>query len=728
MAINRFDTRTPYDWNMDYLVPQEFIPDFKAWDEVLARLQTEKDTADLIADKVPQHYAPKDATNVANWRAKIDAETSAIADLYSGQKISDARKRQNQLVRKIGRDFQPGGEAANYEANLKSIMDYQKSLDDNKELDSLSRQRGLQYSLEQFPGTINPEGGFNTFSGRPMANFFDLTKSGIDTATGWASDKYPKGIFDTGDGRFIDLSTMETVSPKEVMQHVYTALGNNPMAKAFLHDRAELFGEDPNMLLQDAARIAAEKVGFTKIDPKLMVNPYTLDDHKSANRLKENSVVSFDRAAAGLPTPMPWDQPTAGSVKEYIQSNNNDIQASVNRFIAATNLNGAERTAALQNLTGKDFATDTWYKKLGFDTAEIAMQSLAISSGIIEGAKFAYESKSRENAVAQSHLTQAQQNIDPILKKSVEGIKADGIAALAPTAPTSLTTQNGTSYTKNQLLDLVFSGAMEAKASSALGYDIKINGERVSGKDYQQAVKFMNEYNSFIDDKSSDLKRYNKKVDENLDALYISKASPIVTTDMPIVGDQAKVNSFRKGLKQEAATPGPGVLAYLPGSSTPVPLVDLLKQAGMSGATVGDNIGWSKNMHNGVRTWEINYAGVSGTGDDKKPVTLTVYVPVEGPGAISNPDVREYLNQPEVKAQNNLDFAAAYNLDNYEVPDAEGVVINNNGTVTIKGTTSTDAEARMSLEDYYEIVEVQKRFNLKTFEDAVAVSQALKNK
>ena len=95
---NRFDRPIQKDYNMDFYVPKEFIPNFEGWDQVLGQMEQEKAIADQLGSLAPKYIQQdKDAATsfIEGNRAAIDE----LTNLYMNENVSTARKKQADLLR-----------------------------------------------------------------------------------------------------------------------------------------------------------------------------------------------------------------------------------------------------------------------------------------------------------------------------------------------------------------------------------------------------------------------------------------------------------------------------------------------------------------------------------------------------------------------------------------------------------------------------------------------------
>jgi hypothetical protein len=131
MAISRFDKFTPRDYNMEWYMPKEFIPDFEAWNTLLANKQTKYDTAVALSQKLPKHLAHR-VDLAGQYKQKTDQAINDISSAYT-KDITAGDRMLRDYGLNMNRDWQAGGlayeleqEAADYAKAQEEIGKYYK--------------------------------------------------------------------------------------------------------------------------------------------------------------------------------------------------------------------------------------------------------------------------------------------------------------------------------------------------------------------------------------------------------------------------------------------------------------------------------------------------------------------------------------------------------------------------------------------------------------------------
>lgn len=297
--INRFDKPQVYDYNLEYAVPKEFMPNLEAWDDVLGKEQANFDALGALQAQVPKHLK-KDREGVESYMMGIKDRIKEVSTSYAQNGLSQGRRDRVGLLQEIRRDWMPGGKAKLFEENLQSYTDYKGQLDkmfEKGDINSRKRDLLLAGSMNNFAGTFSdaPDGSevHSEFSGITAAHDQDLADQANTLVKGWMSDKVNSGTFKVMNGQYFNLETKEYVNPKEVYEHVYNQLANKPENQSYLAQEADLLGftgKDKEtymkQLLHEASNFGAQKAGFSKVDNELRADWMLKEEIKQKNRYK----------------------------------------------------------------------------------------------------------------------------------------------------------------------------------------------------------------------------------------------------------------------------------------------------------------------------------------------------------------------------------------------------------------------------------------------------------
>ena len=220
MPITRFDRPGNYDFNMEHYVPKEFMPNFEALDSILTQFQTEKDGTEALLNNVPEHI--KQDTKALNEYVKGNQEAmDALTNSYMSGNLSAARADQAKLLKRVRRDYQPGGKATKFESRKKQLGAIMKEFED-KYKDDPSYQKA--FALAKLNSSINPNKIDEAISDPNVAKFFDISKELDDGLKGFKSDK---GTATWTNGRYIYKESGEEVTEEDIHSYVQSQM-NQP--------------------------------------------------------------------------------------------------------------------------------------------------------------------------------------------------------------------------------------------------------------------------------------------------------------------------------------------------------------------------------------------------------------------------------------------------------------------------------------------------------------------
>lgn len=131
MALNRFDTYLPNDYNFQTYSPQEYVPDLGMLDSLLGGLQREYDTGMDALNRIMPDYWRESESDVAAaraYRSKYDDAITKASDAFATGNVSEGRRVMSEALREIERDKLPGGDYYELERRKKEAADQVKSL------------------------------------------------------------------------------------------------------------------------------------------------------------------------------------------------------------------------------------------------------------------------------------------------------------------------------------------------------------------------------------------------------------------------------------------------------------------------------------------------------------------------------------------------------------------------------------------------------------------------
>jgi hypothetical protein len=154
MVINRFHKFPQYDFGMKHYAPETFVPNFEAWDSMLAAQQTKYDTALSLKNKHPK-YLPNREDLASQYINEADANVTNITDQYLKNGVTGGNRAIRDYGLKLNKDWQPGGVAYEleneYNDYVKASGEIDKYYKDNKAENSANRD----YSLHKLRESVN---------------------------------------------------------------------------------------------------------------------------------------------------------------------------------------------------------------------------------------------------------------------------------------------------------------------------------------------------------------------------------------------------------------------------------------------------------------------------------------------------------------------------------------------------------------------------------------------
>lgn len=165
MAITRFNKFTPRDYNMEWFVPKEVMPNIEAWDSLLASQQQRYDTSKmLLSEKNPKYLqTEEDRQLFQKYKEDVKGNLDNITDAYQNKGVSAGNQALQEAVRTFSRHWQPGGIANVLEDRYSAFANAQKEIeagykDDPRGINKQYAMYNLKKQLES-PIKYNAETG-----------------------------------------------------------------------------------------------------------------------------------------------------------------------------------------------------------------------------------------------------------------------------------------------------------------------------------------------------------------------------------------------------------------------------------------------------------------------------------------------------------------------------------------------------------------------------------------
>lgn len=165
MSITRFNKFNNRDYNMDWYVPKEIMPNIEAWSGLLQEQQNKFDTTKmLLSDKLPKYLQTEEDRQLLQYYKQLaDSNLDNISKQYQENGISAGNQAMKEAIRLINREWMPGGSAnvledryAGYQKGLEEIEKTYK--DDPRGINKQFAQEQLRKQLSN-PLNYNKETG-----------------------------------------------------------------------------------------------------------------------------------------------------------------------------------------------------------------------------------------------------------------------------------------------------------------------------------------------------------------------------------------------------------------------------------------------------------------------------------------------------------------------------------------------------------------------------------------
>lgn len=186
MATNRFRQIIPVRSNY---VPQVYTPDFSAMATVLGQQQQAYDQALAVGEKVPQHLqTPEERAALENYMSGVRGSIDELSRIYADEGVNAGNRKRKELLRTVGRDWQPGGTADRFQKRLETVQAARKSIDEMyKDDPRVADYYKRQISISPFEESENANNyGIGTpttdkiYSTEELGNYYDKVLGNIE--------------------------------------------------------------------------------------------------------------------------------------------------------------------------------------------------------------------------------------------------------------------------------------------------------------------------------------------------------------------------------------------------------------------------------------------------------------------------------------------------------------------------------------------------------------------
>ena len=199
-------------------------PDFEGVESLLSNQQKMYDVTKSLADKKPLHiktHAPAVQNYITGVRSGIDQ----VSEAYANQGVQAGNKVRNELIKKVSRDWQPGGEAYGFEDvyntyNTLSKKYSDKFIDDPNFMDQYAQMK-LKSSIKEWDYDAETETYSNVVDPN-VSEYVDIQKEIDAIIKGFDSDFVEEVSFD---GRKIWTNGVDVITEADVTDMAKNLLG-----------------------------------------------------------------------------------------------------------------------------------------------------------------------------------------------------------------------------------------------------------------------------------------------------------------------------------------------------------------------------------------------------------------------------------------------------------------------------------------------------------------------
>jgi hypothetical protein len=207
---SRYDQPVANDYSMQHYVPEYFIPNFAAWDETLGQYQKDYDVTTTLAETAPD-AAQFDQESLQAYLTENQQLVDSLVESYV-KDVSLGRAQQADAIRKIKRDWQPGGRADRMQQRKQQYAGLVSKYDElYKESPSFMKA----YAYDQISKSVRPNDLTQDISDPNISPYINIQeefykyKDQIDPSLKSVSFV---------NGRYIDTQTNEEVEPWRIQQ------------------------------------------------------------------------------------------------------------------------------------------------------------------------------------------------------------------------------------------------------------------------------------------------------------------------------------------------------------------------------------------------------------------------------------------------------------------------------------------------------------------------------
>jgi len=268
-------------------------PDFEGIEESLATQQQLYDVTKTLADKKPKHLQPH-AENVQNYISGVRSGIDDVSATYANLGIQAGNKARNELLRKVSRDWQPGGEAYAFEDVYNTYhglsKEYKEKFKDDPNFMNKYAQNHLAASIKEWDYDPETE-TYSNVKDPQVSEYVDIQKEVDGIIEGFKADGY---IEDTINGGWISRDGSQHITEEGITNMTNDLLRQERFQQQLQIEQWNKYGFDekpPEGVLQQIEKDqkAMMTEGLAMQDLEMEEMQKTLEGRKQLQVLLKNS-------------------------------------------------------------------------------------------------------------------------------------------------------------------------------------------------------------------------------------------------------------------------------------------------------------------------------------------------------------------------------------------------------------------------------------------------------
>jgi hypothetical protein len=289
MGSNRYTQLAPTEFNAPLFQPN--------WEGLDTALQTQQQMYDItkgLDEKVPKHLQAH-AEDAMRYKQSVSAEIDKVAEAYRTQDLATANKTRNELLRKVGKDWMPGGEAYALEDAYNTVQSlvgkYDELYKDDPSYMNEVAQMDITSQIKKWD--YDPKTGKYSKVSDPMyGEYINIQKEAHEFFKGMVPDGAEEV---TQNGHAYWKVGEKLISKESVREAMQNFLSQERYKQQLTTEKYKKFGHKtvPQELLtsqtEQARQAALDNVDNTEADILTKVDNMSVEDKKALQEELKNS-------------------------------------------------------------------------------------------------------------------------------------------------------------------------------------------------------------------------------------------------------------------------------------------------------------------------------------------------------------------------------------------------------------------------------------------------------